>query len=104
MLAGACLAGAFVSAHKGYDFAVYAIVLALAARLPRMVQALLLVPALLIWRPALLDLLPVPGTANHIVLLDVVLACSAGFLLLYGLGQRPRSQQSPVTAPVVPRI
>ncbi|ANB35556.1 hypothetical protein A6024_16535 [Rhodovulum sulfidophilum] len=104
MLAGACLAGAFVSAHKGYDFAVYALVLALAAHLPRTVQTLLLVPALLIWRPALLDLLPVPGTANHVVLVDAVLACSAGFLILYGLGQRPRSQQSPVTAPVVPRI
>ncbi|OLS50949.1 hypothetical protein [Rhodovulum sulfidophilum] len=98
MLAGACLAGAFVSAHKGYDFAVYALVLALAARLPRTVQALLLVPALL-------DLLPVvPGTANHVVLLDAVLACSAGFLLFYGLGQRARSRQSPVAAPLVPRI
>ncbi|WP_337248138.1 glycosyltransferase 87 family protein [Rhodovulum sulfidophilum] len=98
MLAGACLAEAFVSAHKGYDFSVYALVLALAARLPRTVQTLLLVPALL-------DLLPVVrGAANHVVLLDAVLACSAGFLILYGLGQRARSQQSRAAAPVVPRI
>ncbi|ARC89488.1 hypothetical protein B5V46_13180 [Rhodovulum sp. MB263] len=105
LLAGVCLAGAFVSAHKGYDFAVYALALALVARLPRTVQALLLGPALLIWRPALLDPLPLAGPANHVVLLDAALACSAGFLLLYGLGQRARTgQEDQATAQVGPPV
>lgn len=53
--AAVVILGTMLFPHKAYDFAVYSVVFLVAARQRVAVQAVLLLPLLVVWRPALLE-------------------------------------------------
>jgi hypothetical protein len=62
--------GAFLVPHKIYDLAIYAVVFLAAARQPLRLQAFLIVPLIVLWRPALLGSLGLdPTTGANLALI-----------------------------------
>lgn len=82
--------GAMLVPHKGYDFAVYTVIFFLTARQRLIIQALFLVPMLVVWRPALLDLIGVdPLMGGNLALL--LIAIGFGVISVGAIEQRWRA-------------